>query len=245
MKHDEYAIMYRVEDNHWWYRGLRGMLADHWGKYMQSESPRILDAGCGAGAVLAMLDAQARTAGIDFASEALDFCRARGLTRLGRASIVDLPFADAVFDAVISCDVLCHQSIADKQATMAEIARVVKPGGLLFLNLPAYQWLMSSHDTHVLTNKRFSRTEVIEMLNAAGCDTLRCTYWNTLLFPPVLITRLWRKVRPLPASDLDGASGEGLSGVFRAVLRMERACAGLLDLPFGLSVFAVAQKRNA
>ncbi|MBX7257824.1 MAG: class I SAM-dependent methyltransferase [Candidatus Hydrogenedentes bacterium] len=245
MKHDEYAIMYRVEDSHWWYHGLRGMLSEHWQKYMKFDSPRILDAGCGTGAVLEMFATKAQTVGIDFASEALEFCRLRGLSHLGRASIADLPFADAAFDAVVSCDVLCHQSIPNKQATLTEIARTVKPGGLLFLNLPAYQWLMSSHDTHVLTNKRFSRSEVVRMLDVAGCDTLRSTYWNTCLFPPVLLTRLWRKIRPLPTSDLDGASGESLTSIFRTVLSVERACARLIDLPFGLSIFVVAQKRNA
>ncbi|MFA6244239.1 MAG: hypothetical protein WC655_25070, partial [Candidatus Hydrogenedentales bacterium] len=126
-----------------------------------------------------------------------------------------------------------------------ELARVVRPGGLLFLNLPAYQWLMSSHDTHVLTDKRFSRGEVNAMLTQAGCETLRSTYWNTLLFPPVLATRLWRKLHPLPASDLDGASGEGMSRVFRSVLQAERMLARVADLPFGLSVFTVARKRTA
>ncbi len=245
MKHDEYEIMYRVEDGHWWYHGLRGMLAENWRRYVTQDSPRVLDAGCGTGAVLAMLDNQAQTVGIDFAREALGFCKVRGLSRLGRASIVDLPFADATFDVLISCDVLCHQSIRNKLATLAELARVVRPGGLLFLNLPAYQWLMSSHDTHVLTDKRFSRGEVNAMLNQTGCETLRATYWNTLLFPPVLATRLWRKIRPLPASDLDGASGEGMSSVFRSVLHAERMLARIADLPFGLSVFTVARKRTA
>jgi len=243
MKHDEYEIMFRVEDGHWWYHGLRGMLADNWRRYVGESAPRLLDAGCGTGAVLAMLKHKSDSVGVDFAYEALHFCRVRGLNCLGRASIVNLPFGDGVFDAAISCDVLCHQSIPDKQATVAELARVVRPGGLLFLNLPAYQWLLSSHDTHVLTNKRFSRRETVTMLHQAGCDTLRCTYWNTLLFPPVLLTRLWRKIRPLPSSDLDGASGEGMSTVFRAVLQAERMLARYADLPFGLSVFAVARKR--
>lgn len=244
MNRAEYEIMYRVEDRHWWYIALRGVIDTVWPLVANSTNPcvSILDVGCGTGAVLASLDGRAKTYGLDFAPEAIHFCRARGQNRTAVASAVTLPFADASFDAVISCDVLCHRSIQNKQDTLEELVRVLRPGGRLVLNLPAYQWLYSSHDAHVHTDHRFTRGGLVAMLHAANLTIQRLTYWNTLLLPPIIATRLWRKIRPLPASDLDKASGENFSPLFNAIMAFERGLLRRIPLPAGLSIFVVAQK---
>lgn len=241
MKHDEYAIMFRVEDRHWWYRALRAMLRRSW-RYVNASRPRLLDVGCGTGANLASLRGLAHGVGIDMATEAVRFCRERGETVTAVASALELPFPDASFEVVLSCDVLCHRSIADKAAPLRQMHRVLKPGGLLMLNLPAYQWLLSSHDTYVHTDHRFTRAECLRLLRDSGFTPIYATYWNTLLFPPILLVRLWRKMSPPRASDLDAGSGERLTFVFRALFSIEHALLRLAPLPFGLSVFVVGRK---
>lgn len=240
MERDEYAIMFRVEDRHWWYAGLRAMLAHAWARHAPGAGARLLDVGCGTGANLQTLRAHTTGFGIDFSRDALQFCRKRGHVRTAAASATDLPFANASFDAVISCDVLCHRSIGDKSRPLREMRRVLKPGGILILNLPAYQWLHSSHDVHVQTDHRFTATEARGLLVRAGLRPVYTTYWNSLLFPAVALVRLWRKVRPLPASDLDGASGEDAGSLLAGLLRFERAMLRIAPLPFGLSVLVVA-----
>ncbi|NUM53167.1 MAG: class I SAM-dependent methyltransferase [Candidatus Hydrogenedentes bacterium] len=242
MERDEYAIMFRVEDGHWWYAGLRAMLSRVWDRCAPHGDVRMLDIGCGTGANLSHFRAKAACFGIDFSTEAIRFCRQRSETKTAAASATHLPFADASIDVILSCDVLCHRSIRDKSQPLREIHRVLKPNGIVILNLPAYQWLHSSHDVHVQTDRRFSRGELHALLSASGLGPFYITYWNTLLFPPIVVTRLWRKLRPLPASDLDGASGEGMSTVFGAILLAERALLRVSPLPFGLSVLVAAKK---
>jgi len=240
---EEYEIMFRVEDRHWWYSGLRAMLGLFWRRHLRGERPRVLDVGCGTGATLQALRDVAETAGIDAAPQAIRLCRSRGLGATAAASAEALPCPDGMFDAVVSCDVLCHASIRDKALPLREMNRVLKPGGVLLLNLPAYQWLHSSHDVHVQQDRRFTRGEVASLLERCGFDLLDATYWNTILFPAIAPVRLWRKLAPRPASDLDEERPSRLSPLFGACLALERAILRFARLPFGLSVFAVARKR--
>lgn len=242
MKPEEYEIMYRAEDAHWWYRGLRAVLQEQVRRFTPPGPLRLLDVGCGTGANLHAAPESVAAFGIDYALEAVRFCRKRDLLRTLAASAVHLPFADASFDAVVTCDVLCHRSIPDKRAPLREIHRVLAPGGMLFLNLPAYQWLHSSHDVHVFTDRRFSRKEVEILLRETSLEPLRITYWNTILFAPAACVRLWRKVTPPRHSDLAGEPNALTSAACSRLLAYERAVMRIADLPFGLSVFAVARK---
>jgi ubiquinone/menaquinone biosynthesis C-methylase UbiE len=242
VKADEYEIMFRVEDHHWWYVGLRAMLDAFWQRHVREERPVVIDVGCGTGATLDALRDVATATGIDAAPQAIRLCRMRGLTATAAASAEALPFRDASFDVAISCDVLCHQSIADKSVPLREVRRVLKPGGLLLLNLPAYQWLHSSHDEHVHTNRRFTRAEVRALLENVGFEVVYSTYWNSLLLPAIVMVRLWRKAIPRPVSDLDGDGTSVLSSIFAACLAVERVLLSYVPLPFGLSTFAIARK---
>lgn len=219
------------------------MLDIAWDRARLHGTLRILDAGCGTGANLSHLQTRGGCIGIDFSPGAVHLSRTRGHLKTAVASVTALPFAAGSIDAAISCDVLCHRSIPDPDIPLREMANALKPGGILLLNLPAYQWLYSSHDVHVHTARRFTKRQVQQMLSKAGLENIYATYWNTLLFPPIVAARLWRKIRPLPASDLDGKTGDNMSAVFSCVLAIERLLLRIAPLPFGLSVLCVARKR--
>lgn len=241
MERNEYAAMRAVEDRHWWYRGLRAVVREALAQY-GATAMRILDAGCGTGANLALLAGDHQPLGVDFAHEAVAFCRERAFRQTARASVAALPFGDDAFDAVLSCDVLCHKSLPDKPAAFAELARVVRPGGLVLINLPAYRWLHSSHDIHVHTDARFTAPQVRALLDAAGCAPLRVTYWNTALFPPLAAIRLLRKVWPPQGSDLEAGAAPWAAPLLGPLLEAEAKLALTATLPYGMSVFAVGKK---
>ena len=244
----EYEIMYAVEDRHWWYVALRAMLDLFWRKHVTmrnaesaSRDLKVLDAGCGTGGTLSRLAPRGTPFGIDVSVDAVRLCRARGQTRTAVGSTNALPCAPETFDAVISFDVLYHKGVPDKKAALREMHRALKPGGLLFLNLPAYQWLYSSHDVAIHTDHRFTRSEVLGLLRACSFEPLDATYWNTLLLPPIVLTRLWRRMMSPPDSDL--ARGSGIPNqLFARILAVERALVRVVPLPFGLSIFAVSRK---
>jgi SAM-dependent methyltransferase len=242
MESAEYEIMFHAEERHWWYAALRAMLMQFWRANVPVERPRLLDVGCGSGANLKALSPMSNAIGIDISPKAVHFCRERGLQNTAVSSALALPFPNDEFDVVLLMDVLYHKAVPCKRTLLTEVGRVLKPGGVLLLNVPAYQWLYSSHDEAIHTDKRFTRREITDLLHEAGFTVSRATYWNTLLFPPIAATRLWRKLVPPEGSDLDNPSGKTMGRLFAGIFALERAFIKMTSLPFGLSIFAAANK---
>jgi len=246
MEREQYAIMALREERHWWYAGMRRValaVLEH--ALDGRRGVRILDAGCGTGGTTVELRRFGDVVGVDLAWEALEPAHGRGLHALARASIEQLPFGNATFDVATSFEVVYHLGVGSDVSALIEIRRVLKPGGLFVLRVPAHDWLRGEHDRLVHTRHRYSRAEVLTKLGQAGFVIDRLTWANSLLFPPAVAKRLlersngqhaaaaepdlWQPPRPI------NAVLEGLVAV--EALAIPRG----LPLPFGLSVLAVAR----
>ena len=234
MESAEYARLHELEERHFWYVGLRALLD---GALRRWGGARVLDAGCGTGGFL--LTCPGAT-GVDRSALALDYCVQRGLRRLAQADVARLPFRDATFDAVVSADVLYHRAVADDGAALAELARVVRPGGHVLLNLPAGRALRGAHDDFVHGARRYARADVSALAARAGLRPVRITSWNAALLPAAFLVR--RLSRGGPARSDVSLPPAPLNAALAAWLRAEAACALRLGLPWGLSVFAVLQR---
>jgi SAM-dependent methyltransferase len=243
MRAEEYERLAAVETRMWWFRGLHRNLVQAWqraGVPSGSGKSRLLDAGCGTGGLLhrlAQADPAAIRIGLDRDPLACRFAHSRA--DVAQGSIDALPFTDTAFDAIFSADVLCHRGV-DGDAALAELRRCLKPGGLLVLNLPAYQWLYSAHDRAVDNARRYGRGEVEHLLESHGFTRIRATYWNTLLFPLMLLRRklgsqgMTSEVTLLPAP---------LERLFAALTQVESWLIDKgLNLPFGGSILASGVK---
>jgi SAM-dependent methyltransferase len=245
---DEYAVMFEIEDAYWWYRGVRVLLKRLLASYAPADKSRamILDVGCGTGANLTLLQSYGRAIGVDISEQAIAFCRARGIPgdRAFIASATELPFPNDLFDLAVSFDVICN--IADDLSAFIQVARVLKPGARFIVQLPAYQWLWSMHDVAVGHQRRYAARAVREKLSAAGFEIERVTYANTILMPFIAAVRLTSrraKMNGRPVhSDLVPLP-RVVNGPLSALFTTEMRAASRLDLPFGLSVIAVARKK--
>jgi SAM-dependent methyltransferase len=234
--------MAALEDALWWYRGLRGLVIALLVKQRLAEPVRLLDAGCGTGGMLRRIAARfpgAELHGVDVAESAVEFARHGTGAAIRQGSVTALPYGDATFDVIVSLDVLGAAAVEPARA-MAEFRRCLKPGGLLLLNLAAYPWLLSYHDRAVGQSRRFTRASVMQLLGSSGFRCLQGSYWNTLLFPIMVLRRkVW-------AGSTDGESDvqalpAPLNAAFTACVRLEQGLVGAgLSLPFGGSVIAVA-----
>jgi SAM-dependent methyltransferase len=231
--------MFRVEETHWWYRALHRIVFDALDRHLPDwRERRILDAGCGTGAILQRLGNPERNVGVDLAPEAIEFCRQRGLTNVQQADIAALPFADESFDAVISSSVLYHDWVKDIDAAMRELKRVLRPGGFLFLVLPAFSFLHSAHDVAVMTARRFTKREVRSLLHKHGLRIRQLTYWTTLLFPLALIARTLGGSTTGRDFERTGFTNTLLD----RVMQIEAMLLRKVSLPIGVALLAVAQK---
>src|SRR5712691_9575071 len=158
MEAREYEKMAEVEDRMWWYRALHGNLLVVIDRFLSAPAARLLDAGCGTGGLLrafASAAAERRMFGLDAWQPACTVA-ARSRRPVVRGLIQGLPFRDGAVDCLVSADVLCHENV-DPALALKEARRCLSVGGLLVLNLPAYQWLLSYHDERVRNVRRFTR----------------------------------------------------------------------------------------
>jgi len=247
MEREQYAIMARREERHWWYAGMRRVALAVLEHALAGQTGLcILDAGCGTGGTTLELRRFGRVVGVDLAWEALEPARARGLSGLARASIERLPFGDASFDVATSFEVVYHLGVASDMSALIEMRRVLKPAGLFMLRVPAHDWLRGEHDRLVHTRHRYSRTEVSSKLTEAGFAVERLSWANTVLFPPAVLKRILERSN----NGHDGTAGEPdlwqppapVNRILEGLVAVEaQAIPRGVPLPFGLSVLAVAR----
>jgi SAM-dependent methyltransferase len=122
------------------HRELRRELAN---ALSSMRNPVIVEAGCGNGAWVAYLqeDSRGRVIGVDNYLPALQALKQRAPESAAVAADVrHLPFPDGFADVCISLGVVEHFP-GGPQEVLAEMSRVLRPGGLLFLTVPYYNWL--------------------------------------------------------------------------------------------------------
>jgi SAM-dependent methyltransferase len=240
----EYARMYDAEERQWWYAGMREIsLALLRPALAPRARARILDAGCGTGNNLRHLAALGTAVGVDVSEDAIRFSRDRGVA-VARASVLALPFREQSFDLVTSFDVLYHQWVQDDAAAVRELVRVLAPGGLLLVRVPALRMLWGAHDEAVHSRHRYTRGELRRLFEQAGLTVLRASYANTLLFPLLLARRTLDRLTDRHGSDV-GFLPAPLETGFRALLAIEARLVRHVSLPVGASVFALGRKPAA
>jgi len=241
MDEREHDLLRQVEDHHWWHRVLHYQAL----RALRELPPgsRVLDAGCGTGGMLRYLT-NFEAHGVDLSPHAVKLCHERGLRQVEQASVHDLPFPDGKFDAVLSLDVLYHANVNESRA-LVEMRRVLKPDGMLVLNLPAFDCLRGAHDLAVRGVRRYKSCHVRSLLESHSLRVEMIHPWNAWLFPPLLFWRQWsrmtsKKHPESSVSDLRLDLGKMnsllfLTGIFDAWL------CRMLGVPFGTSIFAVAR----
>lgn len=235
MQPAEYETLRTQEDQHWWYSILHWLVRRVLEEKLQPGA-RVLDAGCGTGGMMVDLP-HWQMHGIDASVRAVELCRERGLSRVQLGSVQALPWDTHSFDAVLSLDVLYHQNVDDELA-LHEMLRVLRPGGLLVLNLPAFDCLSGSHDVAVCGARRYRACHVRRWLESHNLSADMIHYWNAWLFLPLLMKRSCHRstqsdLAPFPA---------WANGTLAWMGKVDALACRWLHVPWGTSVFAVIKK---
>ncbi len=235
-----------MEDVHWWFVGRRSILLSILNRYLgagATDGRQILDVGCGTGTMLTHLARFGDARGVDMDLEAVGYCHDRGLQQVTQSGADSLPFEKDRFDVVTALDVVEH--IDDDLGALREMKRVLKPGGLLLLTVPAYRFLWGRQDDINLHKRRYVARELRSRLQAAGFEVERLTYMNAILFPAIAAIRLLRRILPEPPkleSDFAFPAPQPLNVLLSAVFGSERYVLTRFDAPFGVSIMALARR---
>jgi SAM-dependent methyltransferase len=241
-------LTYRAEQSHFWFRGFRQYVRPALARATAGvTAPRILDCGCGTGSNLEMLRPFGTAVGFDLARIGAEFARAHG-HRVAQASISDIPFRSGVFDLATSFDVFQTLPDAVERAAIAEMFRVIKPGGWLLLHVAALDMLHGKHSVLSQETRRYTAASLRALVEGGGFRIERLTYDHFSLLPLMLPVRLWHR---LTAADGVVAAGEGeitvpvapVNAALTALVSLEAIALRAVNMPIGSSLMCLARKR--
>ena len=240
MDRDYERQTHQAEDRHWWYRGRRTVLDGVIDSLALPERPRILDAGCGSGRNMVELARRGTVTGVELAEASVALARERDVGEVIAGSVLELPFADASFDLIVSLDVSEH--LQDDFSALREFRRTIAPGGALLVTVPAYQWLWSGHDEINYHHRRYTRRSLQRVGERTGWKQARTTYFNSLLLPVAIFLRVLDRVNTKTTeSSLDlWVPPQPLNWLLERPLALEAALIARGGrIPAGLSLLAV------
>lgn len=244
----EYQRNYELEQDYWWFVGVRAMVRELLRISLKNEKPgRVLDVGCGTGALLDELQPRADELwGLDFSPHALKFCRMRNGHKLVCADAANTPFPTAYFDVITAIGVIEH--LDDDSAFLAEMNRVLRPGGTLIMLTSSFPFLWTMHDTANQHRRRYYLTSINRRMQKTGFTTLRFSHLNFLAFPALapmlLLHRLIHGTSPKHTQRLMPIPPRWLNKLLTGLLRFEANLMRRIRLPWGISMIGAFHKVN-
>jgi SAM-dependent methyltransferase len=245
MSPDAYIEMADVESRHWWFVGRRSILTWLLERLELPADAKVLEIGSGTGGNLVMLSRFGQISAMEMDTTAREIAAKKTDGRFDiRAGHCpeQIPFANEKFDLICLFDVLEH--IEDDQGTLDAIGQMLSERGRVVLTVPAYQWMWSVHDEFLHHKRRYSREGLRQKIDRARFKVTRLSYFNTMLLPLAVLARI--KDRLLGGGKATGAGipPTPVNALFTLIFSAERFMLGGLDLPFGVSLLAVMQKKD-
>lgn len=236
----EYELKYHdIEKANWWFAGRRDIIFRNMPK---KKELKILDVGCSGGINMKFLKEKKfkNVFGIDISKQAIESCKKNGIKNVLLMEGSKTSFKDKEFDIIIASDVLEH--IKDDEKALSEWGRILKDNGKLILFVPAFNFLWNNHDNINHHYRRYSKKELVKIVNEFGFKVIRASYWNFFIFLPTSFVKIFQKI-------FIKKSGENFIGINplinKLLLKMiyiENRLLNNTNLPLGVSVFVIAEK---
>lgn len=234
-----YAVESQIEQTHWWFVVRRKLFRNTIRKLKLAPDAAILDIGTSTGTNLRMLREMGFTdfVGLDSNEEAVRWCAEKGFGTVMKGDACELPFPDARFDLVLATDIVEH--VERDVMAMQEIRRVLKPGGRAIITVPAFESLWGTQDEIGHHVRRYTRDELLDKLKASGCTIYDSYYFNFLLFAPIWVARRMIRFLKPDIRNENQLNSAWINRLLKAVFSIDVACAPLLHVPFGVSIYAM------
>ena len=247
-KQYEYNAMAKCEKEMWWYKCLHQITLEKIEKLSTKEA-KILDAGCGTGGMLNYLHNQGFTniTGFDLSPDAIEHAKKNAALQVQLLSILECDkfYAKNSFDLIICNDILCLLRGNDDRLAFNKLISLLKPGGFLLMNFAVGKLFSGTHDVACEMVKRYSKNQIIELVDGSESKIEELIYWPFLLSPLILFVRLYQRFKLILYKNNEFESDVKLppqifNDIFYSVTKFENK--SMPVKPWGSSIFAVMAK---
>ena len=245
MNKKEYKKIFALEKDYWWYKGLHELVLKTIKNYSSNNNISILDAGCGTGRMMELLNKFGEVSGIDYSEDAVRFSKKRGLKNVKMIDLNNWNKNEKSYDIVVCLDVLYHSGIKDDIEIIRKFYSALNNKGILILNNPAFNILRRHHDLVVSTKRRYRKNGLVKKIKDIGFNIRTATYRLPYLFIIIIIIK---KLLPKISSPNQTVSDlvslpVWLNKLLLSINRIEnKFILRGINMPFGSSLFIVAKK---
>jgi SAM-dependent methyltransferase len=210
----------------------------------------VLEVGVSSGYLLqdlvrAMPDAA--ILGADYTRGTLDRVAARlPEVPLLQFDLVECPLPDASVDTVILLNVLEH--IERDDLAVGQVHRILRPGGVMIIEVPAGEGLYDSYDKALLHWRRYRMSKLVRLLRSAGFTIERRSHLGFFLYPAFWTVKKLKRAAPASDDKLDAdvqqsiAFSQRTGAVASGLLTLEAALRNGIYLPFGIRCLVTGRK---
>jgi SAM-dependent methyltransferase len=245
MREDYYNLYYQIERHHWWFNVRNKIIFDLIRKQTSEKNLKILNVGVATGHTSELLSEFGEVTSVEYDKQCYEYLKTFLKGEIINASITSLPFNDNTFDLVCAFDVIEH--VKEDQSGVNELGRVCKKNGIIFITVPAHNFLWSEHDVINHHIKRYTEKEVLQLFSKY--TTIYSSYFNFFLFPPIALFRILKTlIFGLPAaetatSDFESIKPTVATKIFKAIFSMENWFIKMgVSFPTGVSFLLILRK---
>lgn len=244
MKPELFELMVQQQDHHWWFRARRRILRDLLKRHLRHPGEAILEAGCGTGGNLAMLAEFGPLTALESDPVARQYALSRSEVKILEGALPnEVPPLDGPPRCIALFDVLEH--IEQDGPALARLAQLASDDAQLFLTVPAFPMLWSSHDEQHGHFRRYRRKPLIDLAERNGWQVEYCSYFNSLLFLPAALARIWQNWQGGTTDPGLDIPPQPINRLLEWIFLLDRLLLGYFRLPFGLSLVLIATRQTA
>lgn len=244
-----YEEYFDLERNHWWFRARKEIINSLLKKNVAGNNNQVLNVGAATGETSTWLSSYGKVTSVEYEKECCDFVKQKLNLDFIPASVTELPFAENKFELVTAFDVIEH--VEDHHMAIAEMTRVCKPGGVIAITVPAFEFLWSKHDDINHHQRRYRMQELEKLFEKHRGKIIFKSYFNSILFLPVALTRILANIFPFivnrkgSGSDFSYSGGRVSSFLFFRLMKSEKFwLVRGFSFPAGISLILLFRKEK-
>jgi ubiquinone/menaquinone biosynthesis C-methylase UbiE len=219
-------------------------------QFRTAERPIVLDVGCSSGYLLQEIRESlphAALIGSDYlAAPLMELAERMPDLPFLQFDLRRCPLPDACVDVVTALNVLEH--IDRDEKALAEIFRILRPGGLAHVECPAGPHLFDVYDEYLMHHRRYRSSDLVKMARQTGFEILRATHLGFLVYPAFWFVK--KRNRRLARRNPEGAAAQvkahiretGASTLMATLMRLELTLSKVMNFPFGIRSVLMLRK---